>query len=210
MLEVNLIRRGWSVTHLGKVDLCQGETGTKRPFCMRAIESRVLKMEFVRQVSRMLHEEHMAALLLLERLESALHRTGRSEPPDMADSDVLRLMGDLQAGIQGEISNHFAFEEKELFPCLTRAGDGDMVDLLCEEHQVILPLGHRLAELAHSVRTGSLTSDDWRTFHRLGGEFVERLRSHIDKEEMGLISAVEGSIDEEEDMHLAEQYAYSR
>lgn len=167
-------------------------------------------MEFVRQVSRMLHEEHMAALLLLERFESALRHTGQSELPDMADSDFLRLMGDLQAGIEGEISNHFAFEEKELFPCLTKAGDGGMVDLLCEEHKVILPLGHRLAVLAHSVRSGDLTSDDWGTFHRLGGEFVERLRSHIDKEEMGLISAVEGTIDEKEDMHLAEQYAYNR
>ncbi len=195
---------------LDKVDLCQCETATKRLFCARAVNSKALNMEFVRQVSRMLHEEHMAALLLLERLESALHRTGRSELPDMADNDFLRLMGDLKAGIEAEISNHFAFEEKELFPCLRKAGDGGMVDLLCEEHKAILPLGHRLAELAHSVRSGSLTIDDWGTFHRLGGEFVERLRSHIDKEEIGLISSVEGTIDEEEDMHLAEQYAYSR
>ncbi len=167
-------------------------------------------MELDRQVSRMLHEEHMTVLLLLERLESALNRAGRGEPPDVADGDVIRLMGDLQAGIGGEITNHFAFEEKELFPRLARAGDGDMSDLLCEEHKVILPLGHRLAELAGAVRSGISSGDDWERFHRLGGEFVERLRSHIDKEEMALIPAVEGTIDEEEDSRLAEQYASSR
>ena len=167
-------------------------------------------MELVRQVSRMLHEEHMTALLLLERLESALHRAGRSEPSDVADSDVIRLMGDLQAGIEGEIANHFAFEENQVFPCLARVGDGDLGDLLCEEHKVILPLGRRLAELARVVRAGHLTGDDWEEFRRLGSEFVERLRSHIDKEEMGLIPAVEGAIDEEEDSRLAEQYADSR
>ena len=167
-------------------------------------------MELDRQVSRMLHEEHMTALILLERLEPALHRAGRSEPPDLADSDVIRLMGDLQAGIEGEIATHFAFEENELFPCLARAGDGDLVDLLCEEHKVILPLGHRLAELARAVRSGTMTGDDWEKLRRLGNEFVERLRSHIDKEEMVLVPAVEGTIDEEEDSRLAEQYAYSR
>lgn len=170
-------------------------------------------MEFVRQVSRMLHEEHMAALTLLQRLESLLHRAGRNDPPDVADTDVTRLMGDLQAGIEGEITNHFAFEEDDLFPCLTEAGNGGMVDLLCEEHEVILPLGQQLAKLARDIRSGSSGGsggDDWEEFHRLGGEFVERLRSHIDKEEMGLISAVEGTIDAEEDMRLAEQYAYSR
>ncbi len=167
-------------------------------------------MELVRQVSRMLHEEHMTVLLLLERLESALNRAGRGEPPDVADGDVIRLMGDLQAGIGGEIANHFAFEENELFPCLAREGEVDLVDLLCEEHKVILPLGQRLAELARAARAGDLTGDDWGEFHRLGIEFAIRLRSHIDKEEMGLIPAVEGAIDEEEDLRLAEQYAYSR
>jgi len=98
-------------------------------------------MELDRQVSRMLHEEHMTVLLLLERLESALNRAGRDVPPDVADGDVIRLMGDLQAGIEGEITNHFAFEENELFPCLAREGEGDLVDLLCEEHVVITSAG---------------------------------------------------------------------
>ncbi len=167
-------------------------------------------MELDRQVSRMLHEEHMTVLLLLERLESALNRAGRDVPPDVADGDVIRLMGDLQAGIEGEITNHFAFEEIELFPCLAREGEGDLVNLLCEEHVVILPLGRQLAKLAGAVRSGNVTGDDWAKFHRLGGEFAERLRSHVEKEEMALIQAVEDIIDEEEDTRLAEQYASSR
>lgn len=167
-------------------------------------------MEFARQVSRILHDEHMAALQLLERLEAMLLRAGRDNPPDITDNGLIRLMGDVRAGIEGEITNHFAFEENELFPRLTEAGEDDMVALLCEEHEIILPLGRRLADLAHNVRSGGITGDDWKSFHQLGGEFVERLRSHIDKEELALIPAAENAIDDDQDMRLAEQYAYSR
>jgi hemerythrin-like domain-containing protein len=167
-------------------------------------------MEFARQVNRILHEEHMAVLQLLERLEAALLRAGRDSPPDSADSGFTRLMGDVQAGIEGEISNHFAFEENDLFPLLSDAGEDDMVELLCEEHDVILPLARRLAALAQTFRSGGLTGDDWQNFHQLGGEFVERLRSHIDKEELALIPAAEAAINDDDDMRLAGQYAYSR
>lgn len=167
-------------------------------------------MEFARHVNRMLHEEHMAALSLLERLESMIQGTVPSEPPDLADGSVIRLFGDLKAGIEGEISNHFEFEETELFPCLAKAGDGDLGQLLSEEHKVILPLGRRLAELAGTARAGDLTVEDWQEFRRSGAEFIERLRSHIEKEELGLIASVEDAIDEEEDVRLAEQYANSR
>jgi hemerythrin-like domain-containing protein len=167
-------------------------------------------MEPVRQVSRMLHEEHMAALSLLERLEAALLRAGHATPPDSSDGDVVRLMGDLRAGIEGEITAHFAFEENQLFPSLAEAGNDGMINLLLEEHEIILPLGERLAKLTHDVQSGNLSGDDWAMFHRLGNEFVERLRSHIEKEEMGLIASVEADIDAEVDMRLAEQYASNR
>ena len=167
-------------------------------------------MEFSRHVSRMLHEEHMAALSLLERLESMVQGTVPSEPPDLADGPVIRLFGDLKAAIEGEISNHFEFEESELFPCLAKAGDGDLGELLSEEHKVILPLGRRLAELAGTARAGDMTVENWQEFRRSGAEFIERLRSHIDKEELALIPAAEAAINDDDDMRLAGQYAYSR
>jgi iron-sulfur cluster repair protein YtfE (RIC family) len=74
----------------------------------------------VRQVTRRLHEEHVATLALCSRLEATL-AAGRSDPV---------LMRAAAAALAGEIERHFAFEESELFPRLSAAGEGDMAELL--------------------------------------------------------------------------------
>lgn len=167
-------------------------------------------MDFERETTRLLHDEHMAALALLARLQALLGRHGPGEPPDPGESEVSLLLGDLIATLETETVGHFRFEEESVFPRLAEAGDGTLGDMLNEEHEVILPLIHRLTGLAREARGSTFTAESWQTFHRLGGEFAQRLGDHIDKEEMGLLPLVEEVIDDEQDRDLAAQHPANR
>jgi len=74
----------------------------------------------------------------------------------------------------------------------------------------ILPLARRLAELARRFREGGLSEELWAEFHALGAELDERLVAHIQKEDMGLLPALDDLLEEETDDRLALQYAELR
>jgi len=159
---------------------------------------------FTSQVARRLHEEHTAASGLLQRLQVLLSRQGPLVPPPTGDPGFAALTRDLGAAIAGEIGNHFRFEEEELFPALAARGESDIGELLAEEHRTIRPAAARLVELA---RGPGMAIEAWAEFHRLGGELVERLSAHIQKEEIGLVPLVEDLLDGEADARLSEAYA---
>lgn len=167
-------------------------------------------MHLSRRLTRALHEDHRATLALLERVEALLAGSSASAPPDATATQNARLLGDVAATVEVEIRNHFAFEEGELFPRLAATGDGDIGELLAEEHAAILPVGVRVAELARAARSSGFAPADWREFRRLGGELVERLVTHVQKEEMGLLPVVEELLDDEADARLSDAYAVSR
>ena len=142
-----------------------------------------------RQVSRRLHEEHQATLALWTRLEAAL-AAGR------ADAALLRAAA---ASLADEIERHFAFEEKELFPRLAAAGEGDIAALLEEEHVTI----RAAAELfIVAVKNDALDPN----LKPLGLELAERLVSHVQKEEMSMLPALDDLLDQETDDALAAAY----
>jgi hemerythrin-like domain-containing protein len=148
-------------------------------------------MNFNRQTCRRLHEDHEATLALWNRFEqTAAARTG-SELADLARSCA--------AALAHEISRHFAFEEEELFPRLAEAGEGDIAELLTEEHVVI-----RSAAQSFSA---ALEKQDWQQLRTAGLELSERLNAHVQKEEMSLLPAVEDLLDDETDARLALAYA---
>jgi hemerythrin-like domain-containing protein len=143
-----------------------------------------------RQVSRRLHEEHQATLALWARVEASL-AAGK------ADAALMRAAA---ASLAEEIERHFGFEEKALFPRLAAAGEGDIAELLQEEHVAIREAGARfLAVVKENPLDASLRS--------LGLELAERLVSHVQKEEMSLLPALEDLLDEEVDHELASAYA---
>jgi hemerythrin-like domain-containing protein len=144
----------------------------------------------IRQVSRRLHEEHQATLALWSRIEASL-AAGQSDAA---------LMRSAAASLAAEIERHFAFEEKELFPRLASAGEGDIAELLTEEHIAIRAAGKRFIELAEKQ---SFTQE----IRALGLELAERLVSHVQKEEMSLLPALEDILDEGADHELACAYA---
>src|SRR5574341_651656 len=142
-----------------------------------------------RQISRRLHEEHQATLALWSRVEASL-AAGQS------DAGLLRSAA---ASLAHEIDRHFAFEEDELFPRLAQAGEGDIAELLREEHVTIRAAAQRFIGLVKA------NSDD-AALRPLGLELAERLVSHVQKEEMSLLPALDDLLDEETDDALASNY----
>jgi hemerythrin-like domain-containing protein len=145
---------------------------------------------FTRQVCRRLHEEHEATLALCSRLEAAL-AAGRSDAA---------LMRAAAAALAGEVERHFAFEEAELFPRLAAGGDGDVVELLQEEHVAIRAAAARFVAL---VKEDSFSNE----LRVVGLELAERLASHAQKEEVSMLPALDDLLDEEVDHALASAYA---
>jgi hemerythrin-like domain-containing protein len=153
-------------------------------------------------VSRTLDDEHRANLALLDRVEQAFGRM-RSR-----GSDELRtLAGALARQVEQDIGRHFAFEERELFPRMTDAGDGDMAALLALEHASIRAVADELLPLARAAEDGTLDAAGWDALARGALEIAERQVAHIQKESMALLPLLDDLLDENDDRELAFAYA---
>lgn len=163
-------------------------------------------MNLQRQVARTLDEEHTNVLALLAKME---HAFSGADPAALRDPQLKTLAADVAAAIENEISRHFAFEEQALFPRLEEAGENDIVTLLAEEHVTLRAVAAELIPLARAASTGTLEAARWADLRRPALEMVERLRSHIEKETLGLVPLVDELIDDGLDRELALEYASS-
>lgn len=166
-------------------------------------------MAFHRIVNRMLHDEHMAVVALLERFGHLL-ATHRAEAPPATDRAAAALLRELDVAIEHELAVHFAFEERELFPLLVDMGEEALPAALEGEHAEILPMAQRVAAYAHGGLDGPSGAAAWTALQRSGSALVEMLTAHAEKEEMGLLPALEEALDEETDARLAGAYAVVR
>lgn len=162
-------------------------------------------MNFNRQTSHTLHEEHRANLDLLGRAEQALARAPRGDGP--REPELLKLVGALARSLQQDIDRHFTFEEKELFPRMSDAGDGEIAMLLTEEHEAIREVAEELLPLTRAAAAGTLDGAGWDALKRGALELVERQVAHIQKEEMALLPLLDDLLDDETDRQLAFDYA---
>ena len=162
-------------------------------------------MNFSRQTSHTLHEEHRANLDLLGRAEQALVRAPRGEGP--RDPDLIKLVGALARNLEQDIDRHFRFEENELFPRMSEAGDGEIAMLLIEEHEAIRAVAEELLPLTRAASAGTLDGAGWDALKRGALELVERQVAHIQKEEMALLPLLDDLLDDETDRQLAFDYA---
>ena len=167
-------------------------------------------MDFLRHIPRALHDEHMGTIALLERLEALLGRHRSTSPPEIETPEIAKLLKVLSRAIEAEIYPHFAFEEEFLFTKFAERGDNEMGDFLIAEHRAMLPLAKRLVELIAGARAAGFTSDSWAEFHATAAELVKGLMSHIQKEEMGLLPALDNLLDEDADNVLALEFAARR
>lgn len=164
-------------------------------------------MNFSSQTSHTLHEEHRANLDLLGRAEQALARAPRGDGP--RDADLIKLIAALARNLEQDIDRHFGFEERELFPRMSEAGDGEIAMLLIEEHEAIRAVAEELLPLTRAATGGSLDGAGWDALKRGALEMVERQVAHIQKEEMALLPLLDDLLDEETDRQLAFDYAAS-
>lgn len=167
-------------------------------------------MTFSRSVNRMLHDEHMAIIALLERLGAYLRGHGADTPPAQDDGITGALLRHLAGVIENEVTAHFAFEEEVLFPLLDDAGEDELPAVLKQEHAAILPVARRVAVLARSALAEGFGRDGWAEFRRLGIILVGELTDHAEKEEFGLLPVLEHILDPELDADLAGAYAARR
>ena len=163
-------------------------------------------MELQRQISRKLYEEHVAVIGLLQRFGQALAGL-RGEPPAAGDSAWRVLLAQLGAALEYEITRHFDLEEDQLFPRLHARGEGDLAELLFEEHEAIRAVTRPLLGLIARARAGELDAAGWRALKASGLELVERLGSHAQKEQDALVPVVDELLDEATDRELWNEYA---
>ncbi|MCP4316154.1 MAG: hemerythrin domain-containing protein [Hyphomicrobiales bacterium] len=162
-------------------------------------------MQFSHRTTQILHEEHRATMAMIEDLETFIGRAGR-RAPGVDDPAVRTVLQKIATAIDGEVSDHFAFEENELFTRLSEAGDTDICDHLSEEHRAILPLGQEVVDRARVALADGFDDQSWGEFRTPAGELIERLQAHIQKEEMALLPMVEELLDAETDFALSEAY----
>ena len=113
-------------------------------------------------------------------------------------------MRNCAAALAEEVTRHFDFEEQELFTRLAQAGDGDIAELLTEEHATIRDAAKNLGALLALPRRDAAAQQQLRA---LALELAERLTAHVQKEEMALLPALEDLLDEETDRELVLAYA---
>ena len=158
-------------------------------------------MELQRQISRKLYEEHVAVLDLLDRFGRALGRLGGGQPA--ADDQVWRvLLAQVGTALEYEITRHFDLEETQLFPRLHARGEGDLAELLFEDHEMIREVTRPLLGLVARAQAGGLDAAGWRALKASGLELVERLSAHAEKEQGALVPLVDEMLDEATDQEL--------
>jgi len=165
---------------------------------------------FDRQITRTLHEEHLVTISILERLEGVFQKHGPKKTPASDNAEITELLGDIINLVACDVTNHFSFEEEKLFPLLGAMGDSPISSILIGEHRVILPLGNLLSELAKMARSEGFNDASWGQFRKGGTELIERMISHIQKEEMALLPMLEDILEEDTDAQLMMTYSEMR
>jgi hemerythrin-like domain-containing protein len=162
-------------------------------------------MNYDRQVSRALDDEHRDNLALFERVERAFGKAPRTGAAN--DPEIRRLAGALCRLVEQDVGRHFDFEERELFPRMSDAGDGEMAALLADEHAAIRAIAQRLSPLARSAAEGTLDDRGFAEMKQAALEMIERQVAHIQKETMALLPMLDDLLDDDADRELAFAYA---
>ena len=157
------------------------------------------------KVSHTLDTEHRSSLELLGRVEQAFARAPRAGAA--RDPDFIRLAAAFARLIEQDIGRHFDFEERELFPRMTEAGEGGIAELLREEHDTIRAVAAEILPLARAAAAGTLDDNGFDALKRGTLEMVERQVAHIQKETMALLPTLDDLLDDETDRELAFAYA---
>lgn len=163
-------------------------------------------MKFKNRVCEWLHQDHVATIALVQRLEFMIARH-KDRAPELDAGDSMRILSEVSEAVRNEIARHFAFEESHLFPYLAEIGAPEMGILLTEEHETLRPLGAELAVMAQKAQEERLNAAGWARLCRVALEYCEGISGHAQKEEAGLLPMLEDSMDAATEARLYTSYA---
>ena len=140
-------------------------------------------------IDQMLHEEHVATLDILNRLEVRVGngKWNRRLEPAAAAADKA-LLEELIAMMDSEVRHHLPFEEKALFPRLDEFGFEDVTNMLFDEHEAIRSLIASIRPLTADALAAGFKEDKWAIFYGHLADLASLVIFHIQKEEMGVVS----------------------
>ncbi len=153
------------------------------------------------RLSQILHEEHQRTLVVLDKLDGW---RGKDMPKEMSEiSELLQAIIDVA---EHDIHGHYAFEEGHLFPILRVNGAEFMTNMLQGEHTIIRPIAEEVSNIAQKALEDGFTDETWARFQERSFEFIGHETFHIQKEEMGLINALNALLTPEQEAPLIELY----
>lgn len=164
-------------------------------------------VEFEKNVNRILHDEHMMVLNLLNRFDAFLKGIGEGRVLNGEEPETVRLLNELITALEQEIDRHFRFEEEALFPELKEAGEDDFAAALQEDHDALRPMAVEIAALARRALSRGLNGEEWRKFRQVGFVYVQDQIAHAEREEAALLPMLEDCLDDEKDIALWSGYA---
>ena len=158
------------------------------------------------KLGQMLHEEHFHIVMLFCDLENRVTGSAAQQPLDPKQPDDRQQLERLIVALNGVV-RHNAFEEKELFPLLCRGGAVDMVEMLEDEHLVMVPLVKRLRRCAADILDSGADAPKWQCFCAAAQEFTQQILLHLQKEELGIVQVLDTLLDRNEELRLVHRYA---
>ncbi|WP_167730481.1 hemerythrin domain-containing protein [Terasakiella sp. SH-1] len=153
------------------------------------------------RLSEILHREHQRTLQVLNALDGW---QGKPQPDQLAP--IENLLKDVIDVTKSDVQDHYAFEEQHLFPVLRNNGADFMVNMLSGEHELIRPIAQALQSLSETALETGFTQESWAEFQTLSADFIGHETFHIQKEEMGLINAINAMFTPEEETPLIALY----
>ena len=160
-------------------------------------------MMYSNRVCQKLHDEHMATLASLERLERFV---AKGEPAAASDSGTRSFLIDLAVAFESEVWHHFDFEEKHLFDYLVAAGDTELARHLTDEHVQIKTVGQPIIAMARAAAVAPFSPTAWREFRPLSQQLIEQLTAHVHKEEGILVPLLQDSMQSDAEQRLYSEY----
>ncbi len=160
------------------------------------------------RLGQVLHEEHFHIVMLFCDLENRVTGPAAQQPLDPSSAEDRQQLEQLMLALDGVI-RHNAFEEKELFPLLCRGGAAEMVEMLEDEHLVMVPLVQRLRASAADILDAGMDARKWRRFCEAAREFTQQILLHLQKEELGIVRVLDTLLDRSEELRLVHRYAPS-
>ncbi len=157
-------------------------------------------------VDKLLHEEHVATLDIVNKLEVRIGTGKWDRRLDASKATDKLLLEELLAMMDTEVHHHIPFEEKELFPRLDEFGFEDVTNMLFDEHEAIRSLVSSLRPLTADALATGFAADKWTIFYGLLADLASLVIFHIQKEEMGVISRLPMLLGQEGCQELAARY----